>query len=194
MSVEAVGALVAGLALALNAWSMFYLARQTRTATRQTVVAVEQAKVSNAVAAAAANDTVLRSLREVHAMMLQHEGMRAYFYGDKPLPGDGAERERVLTLGELLADVLASGVHVHERIPDSESLRPMGELLPPHDPQQPGTAASAARASRVVADPSVGTAGPSPEQPACASRRRHRRARPVRRPWRRRPAGMGATR
>ncbi|MEU5182475.1 hypothetical protein AB0G49_20695 [Streptomyces longwoodensis] len=127
MSAEAVGALVAGLALALNAWSMFYLARQTRTATRQTVVAVEQAKVSNAVAAAAANDTVLRSLREVHAMMLQHEGMRAYFYSDKPLPGDGPERDQVLTLGELLADVLASGVHVHERIPDSQSAGPWAD-------------------------------------------------------------------
>lgn len=193
MSAEAVGALVAGLALALNAWSMFYLARQTRTATRQTVVAVEQAKVSNAVAAAAANDTVLRSLREVHAMMLQHEGMRAYFYGDKPLPGDGPERERVLTLGELLADVLASGVHVHERIPDSESAA--------HGRTTAATRSAAARYC-VICCTSIPRGGrpfcrycrTKPRTPACASRRRHRRARPVRRPWRRRPAGMGATR
>ncbi|WP_079659192.1 hypothetical protein [Streptomyces sp. 3214.6] len=56
---------------------MLYLARQTKAAGEQTRVAVEQAKVSNVVAAVSAND-----------------------------------------------DVMSSGVHVHERVPESGSAGP----------------------------------------------------------------------
>jgi hypothetical protein len=124
MSAEAIGALVAALAFCVNSWSVLYLARQTKTAGQQTRVAVEQAKVSNVVAAVSANDMVLRSLREVHVLMLEREGMRDYFYGCKPLPDSGREREAVITLAELLADVMSSGVHVHERVPESGSAGP----------------------------------------------------------------------
>ncbi|MCX4912054.1 hypothetical protein [Streptomyces sp. NBC_00687] len=127
MSAEGVGVLVATLAVCLNAWSMLYLAKQTKAAARQTQVAMEQAKVSNVVAAVSANDTVLGSLREVHVLMLEREGVREYFYGGKPLPGTGPEREAVLTLAELLADVMSSGVHVHARVPDSGSTGPWGD-------------------------------------------------------------------
>lgn len=127
MSAEGVGALVAALAVCLNAWSMLYLARQTKAAARQTQIAVEQATVSNVVAAVSANDTVLGSLREVHILMLEREGVREYFYGGKPLPGTGPEREAVITLAELLADVMSSGVHVHERVPESGSAGPWGD-------------------------------------------------------------------
>ncbi|MGW2424348.1 hypothetical protein ACWC0C_34790 [Streptomyces sp. NPDC001709] len=127
MSAEGVGALVAALAVCLNTWSMLYLARQTKAAARQTQVAVKQAKVSNVVAAVSVNDTVLGSLREVHILTLGREGMREYFYGGKPLPGAGPEREAVITLAELLADVMSSGVHVHERVPESGSASPWGD-------------------------------------------------------------------
>lgn len=127
MSTEGLGALVAAVAVCLNAWSMLYLARQTKASARQTQVAIEQAKVSNVAAAASANATVLGSLREVHTLMLGREGMREYFYGGKPLPGAGPEREAVITIAELLADVMSSGVHVHERVPDSGSSVPWGD-------------------------------------------------------------------
>lgn len=104
---------------------MLYLARQTK-------VAIGQAKVSNAVAAASANDTVLGSLREVHILMLEREGMREYFYGGEPLPEAGPQREAVITLAELLADVMTSGVHVHQLIPESGSAVLVGGLLPPY--------------------------------------------------------------
>ncbi|OQQ13761.1 hypothetical protein B0675_26285 [Streptomyces sp. M41(2017)] len=127
MSAEAVGAFVAALAFGVNAWSTLYLARQTKSAAQQTHVAVEQARVSNVVAAASANDTVLRSLREVHILMLGRQGAREFFYGGRPLPQSGSERENLLTLAELLADVLSSGVHVHQRVPDSESAGPWAD-------------------------------------------------------------------
>ncbi|MFE5207976.1 hypothetical protein [Streptomyces sp. NPDC056600] len=114
MSAEAVSASVAALAFIINAWSMFYLARQT--------------KVSNAVAAASANDAVLRSLREVHVLMLERQVTRDYFYGGRQLPDTGEERETVLTLGELLNDVMSSGVRVHAQIPDSGSSGPWAEF------------------------------------------------------------------
>ncbi|MGX1372793.1 hypothetical protein RKD19_008152 [Streptomyces canus] len=120
MSAESVGAFVAALAVCLNAWSMLYLARQTK-------VASGQAKVGNAVAAASANDTVLGALREVHVLMLEREGMREYFYGGEPLPETGPRREAVITLAELLADVLTSGVHVHQLIPESGSAGPWAD-------------------------------------------------------------------
>ncbi|MGW1136812.1 hypothetical protein [Streptomyces zhihengii] len=127
VSAEAVGALVAALAFILNAWSVLYLAKQTKTAAQQTSAAVRQVEISNAVAAASANDTVLQSLREVHLLMLDREGMRDYFYGGRPLPDTGAKRDEVLTIAELLCDVMSSGVHTHERVPDSESAGPWAD-------------------------------------------------------------------
>ncbi|WP_151775730.1 hypothetical protein [Streptomyces abyssomicinicus] len=59
--------------------------------------------------------------------MLERQVTRDYFYGGKQLPDTREERETVLTLGELLNDVMSSGVHVHERIPDSESAGPWAE-------------------------------------------------------------------
>ncbi|MDN0200079.1 hypothetical protein [Streptomyces sp. S.PNR 29] len=90
--------------------SILYLARQTR--------------ISNAVAAVSANDMVLRSLREVHALMLQYPGSRGCFYDGKPLPEEADQREAIVTIAELLADVLSSGIHVHRKVPDSTSAAP----------------------------------------------------------------------
>ncbi|MDR6980797.1 hypothetical protein J2X68_007539 [Streptomyces sp. 3330] len=127
MSADGVGALVAALALCVSAWSMLYLANQTKAAAQQTSVAIEQGRMSNSMAAVSANDSVLRSLREVHILLLERPGTREYFYGGKPLPDAGTERETVLTLAELLADVMTSGIHVHQRVPDSESAGPWAD-------------------------------------------------------------------
>ncbi|MFI9586963.1 hypothetical protein ACIHCQ_35250 [Streptomyces sp. NPDC052236] len=113
---------------------MFYLAKQTKAsaeqthaAADQTHAATEQTKISNAVAAVSANDMVLRSLREVHILMLERPGIRGYFYADKPLPEQADERDEIITIAELLADVMSSGVHVHEKVPDSASAAPWAD-------------------------------------------------------------------
>ncbi|MFF6998613.1 hypothetical protein ACFY93_27120 [Streptomyces sp. NPDC008313] len=107
-------AIAAVVALGVSALSMLYLARQTKAA-------AEQAKISNAVAAVSANDMVLRSLREVHTLMLQHPGSRRCFYDSMPLPTETGRRDAIVTIAELLADVLTSGIHVHRNIPGSAS-------------------------------------------------------------------------
>lgn len=117
MSAEAIGTFVAALALGVSAWSIFYLAKQTKAGTEQT-------KINNAVAAVSANDMVLRSLRDVHLLMLERPGSRAYFYADKPLPEQPENRDEIITIAELLADVMTSGIHVHESVPDSTSAGP----------------------------------------------------------------------
>ncbi|MBR8641884.1 hypothetical protein KEF29_27545 [Streptomyces tuirus] len=134
ISAEAAGAFVATLALGVSAWSVFYLARQTKAAAEQTRAAAEQTRaaaeqtmISNAVAAVSANDMVLRSLREVHVLMLERPGSRAYFYGDRPLPEESSRRDEILTIAELLADVLSSGIHVHSCVPGSASAEPWAD-------------------------------------------------------------------
>ncbi len=120
MSVEAVSTFVAALALGVSAWSVLYLARQTKAA-------AEQTRTSNAVAAVSANDMVLRALREVHVLMLERPGSRAYFYGGKPLPEQPGQQDEIITIAEMLADVMSSGVHVHETVPDSTSAEPWAD-------------------------------------------------------------------
>ncbi|WP_149552993.1 hypothetical protein [Streptomyces marokkonensis] len=120
---DVVGVLVAVIALAVSVWSVLYLARQTRAA-------AEQTGISNAVASVTANDMALRALREVHLLMLERPGSRAYFYAGKPLPerpGERDERDEITTIAELLADVLSSGLVVHEKVPDSTSAEPWTE-------------------------------------------------------------------
>ncbi|MFG2512907.1 hypothetical protein [Streptomyces sp. NPDC048584] len=117
---DAIGVFVAAIALAVSVWSVFHLARQTRAA-------AEQAKISNAVAAVSANDMALRALREVHLLLLERPGSRAYFYAGKPLPeqpGHQDERDAITTIAELLADVMSSGLVVHDKVPDSTSAQP----------------------------------------------------------------------
>lgn len=135
ISAEAVGSFVAALALIMSAWSVFYLAKQTkaaaeqtRAAAEQTRAATEQTRISNAVAAVSANDMVLRSLREVHILMLERIGSRGHFYDSKPLPEQSDERDAIVTIAELLADVMSSGIHVHQKIPDSTSTEPWEEF------------------------------------------------------------------
>ncbi|MET7294303.1 hypothetical protein ABZS79_19605 [Streptomyces griseoloalbus] len=105
---------MAVLALVVSVCSVLYSARQTKAA-------AEQARIGNAMAAVSANDMALRSLREVHLLMLERPGSRAYFYADEPLPERPEERDEIVTIAELLADVMCSGVHVHQQVPGSTS-------------------------------------------------------------------------
>ncbi|WP_433527282.1 hypothetical protein ACQPZ2_22025 [Nocardia pseudovaccinii] len=124
ISAEAVAAFVAALALVATTVSVIYLAKQTSAVAEQTRVGAEQTKISNAMAAVSANNTVLSAVREVHLLMLERPGSRRYFYGDEPLPEQQDERDEILTIAELLADVMSSGIHTHKQIPDSNSAEP----------------------------------------------------------------------
>lgn len=110
--------------LVLNSGSIFYLARQTGAAVEQAKAAHKQVETGLAMAAAAANDTVLGALREVHLLMIERPALRAYFYGGAPCPQDGRLHDEVVTVGELLADVMNQGIVTHEANPGSRSAAP----------------------------------------------------------------------
>uniref|UniRef100_UPI001C3F4B9D hypothetical protein n=1 Tax=Nocardia higoensis TaxID=228599 RepID=UPI001C3F4B9D len=124
ITAEAVAATIAAFALIATTVSIFYLAEQTRAVAAQSRAGAEQAKISNAMAAISANNTALSALREVHLLMLQRPGSRRYFYADEPLPESQSERDDILTIAELLADVLCNGIHTHRTVPDSSSAEP----------------------------------------------------------------------
>ncbi|WP_143652274.1 MULTISPECIES: hypothetical protein [unclassified Streptomyces] len=117
---DVVSAFVAAIALVVSVWSVLYAARQTKAA-------AEQAGISNTVASISANDMALRALREVHLLMLERPGSRAYFYGGKPLPEHQDERDAITTIAELLADVMSSGLLIHAEVPDSKSAHPWSD-------------------------------------------------------------------
>lgn len=95
-------------------FSLLLLAKQTRDVS-------EQVRASNTLNATHGLDHTLQSLREIYFKMMEHPGMRAYFYDNKPCPDAGAEREQVLLLAELFADMLADGLNVTSRIPGTVS-------------------------------------------------------------------------
>ncbi|WP_405727192.1 hypothetical protein OG607_24235 [Streptomyces sp. NBC_01537] len=115
--------LFAGLSGLTAAAGLFWLARQTGADTKQ-------AEISNGLAGVAANETVLTALREVHVLLIEHPGLRKYFYAEEE-EGEAAEcpeeedaKSRVMTIAELLLDVLCSGVDTHRKVPNSNSKEP----------------------------------------------------------------------
>jgi hypothetical protein len=121
---ESVTAGVAALALLVTGASLIYLARQTHAVAGQTREVAEQTRIGNAMAALSANTTVLGSLREVHLLILDRPGARRYFYDGEPLPEQQEQRDALITIAELLADVLATGLLAHSEIPGSASAQP----------------------------------------------------------------------
>ncbi|GAA5206417.1 hypothetical protein [Streptomyces thinghirensis] len=118
MSDEALVALFGVLVtLVLTSGSIFYLAQQTKAA-------VEQAKTAHQQAAVAANETVLGALREIHLLMIERPALRPYFYGGKSCPENDPLCAEVVTVGELLADVMNQGIVTHETNPQSTSAAP----------------------------------------------------------------------
>ncbi|MFE0251273.1 hypothetical protein [Streptomyces sp. NPDC059010] len=94
--------------------SLVFLAVQTRAVSRQV-------KASNNLAGTKSLDHTYTGIREIHFKMLEYPGTRACIYEGRPLPTDELGRERVLTIAEMLADVLDSGIQVTRRIPQNES-------------------------------------------------------------------------
>lgn len=94
--------------------SLLYVAKQTKAV-------LDQVRTGNNLAGNSALDVPLANLRDVYFKMLEYPGMRAYFYEEKPTPARDPERERVLIIAELLADVLEGGLMSTRRIPESES-------------------------------------------------------------------------
>ncbi|WP_406483235.1 hypothetical protein [Streptomyces platensis] len=80
-----------------------------------------QTKISNDIAGASVLSNAMASDRDVDRVMLQYPGLRAYFYDDKPCPSRGRERERVLVLTGMYADVLEAGLMSTRRVRASES-------------------------------------------------------------------------
>jgi hypothetical protein len=80
-----------------------------------------QSKINNAIAAASVLDDYNTGLREIFAHFIARPNLRAYFYEGKPCPTRGQTCIRVLTIAEMLADTLESGLVAHRLIPASES-------------------------------------------------------------------------
>ncbi|MER6959546.1 hypothetical protein [Streptomyces sp. NPDC000618] len=80
-----------------------------------------QTKVSNDISGATVLGNAMASDRDVDRVMLQYPGLRAYFYEQKRCPRRGRERERVLILAGMYADVLEGGLMATRRVRASES-------------------------------------------------------------------------
>ncbi|MEU4556524.1 hypothetical protein [Micromonospora violae] len=87
----------------------------------QTRAAAKQAEVANAFAGATVLHNQTTSLREVYRVFIDHPELRPYFYGRKPCPRNQRQRDRVMTIAEMLADTLEDGLVAHHLVPASES-------------------------------------------------------------------------
>lgn len=87
----------------------------------QTRAAAKQSEVANAIAGATVLFTCTASLHEVLRLFVQEPEIRAYFYDGAPCPTQGMERDRVVTIAEMLADTLEDGLVTHRLVPASES-------------------------------------------------------------------------
>ncbi|MET9510770.1 hypothetical protein ABZX62_20310 [Streptomyces flavidovirens] len=80
-----------------------------------------QTKISNDISGASVLGNAMASDRDVDRVMLEYPGLRAYFYEGKPCPRRGRQRERVLLLAGMYADVLEGGLMATRRVRSSES-------------------------------------------------------------------------
>lgn len=87
----------------------------------QSRAAAKQAEVANAIAGATVLFTCTASLHEVLRLFVQQPELRAYFYAGAPCPTHGLERDRMITIAEMLADTLEDGLVAHRLVPASES-------------------------------------------------------------------------
>ncbi|TDB73852.1 hypothetical protein [Micromonospora sp. KC723] len=103
---------VLGLAgLALVAVSLGFSAVQTREVAKQS-------RINNGIGSAAALMEINSLSRSWHDRLLENPALRSYFYEGKPSAPHDADRPAVLTLAELLADVLECELQVAALLPD----------------------------------------------------------------------------
>lgn len=85
--------------------SVALLAWQTRAVARQT-------EISNAIASASVINNTTSSLRQILSLFVECPELRPYFYESKLPPSRGLKRIRILTVAEMLADILEEGLSV----------------------------------------------------------------------------------
>jgi hypothetical protein len=108
-TITAIGGLV-GLIISIG-----LLAWQTRAVAQQT-------EISNRIAGLSAINGATAGLREVHLLIVSDPDLRPYFYKNKVYPRRRRQRDRVLTVAELLLDDMEDALCVHHLIPSSESM------------------------------------------------------------------------
>lgn len=106
--ITAIGGLIGLIA------SLVLLAWQTREVAKQT-------RISNAIAGAAGLGESTNHLREVLVLFVDRPELRSFFYDGKPCPRRGPQRIRVITIADMLADVLEVGLVTTRLIPSTES-------------------------------------------------------------------------
>jgi hypothetical protein len=90
--------------------------------TWQTRAAARQAEIANAIAGATVLYNSTGNLREVLRLFIDRPELRRYFYEGEPCPRRPRhQRERVVTIAEMLADALEDGLVAHRLVPASES-------------------------------------------------------------------------
>ena len=108
--------LIAGLVgAAALVGSLLFLARQTREAAHQSLVANELAGVR-------AKAQGFEVIDRVIAYFIEHAELREYLYEGAELPEDSTNRTRVLAIAELMADALQS-VYWHYEVTSVKALR-----------------------------------------------------------------------
>ena len=91
--------------------SLILLAWQTRAVARQT-------EISNAIARASVISNSSSSFRQVILLFVEYPELRQYFYESKHLPAHSHKRERILSVAEILGDILEDGLVVNRLVPN----------------------------------------------------------------------------
>src|ERR1700722_7013262 len=82
----------------------------------QTRAAAEQTKISNAIARASIISNQSSSVRQVLSLFVEHPELRQYFYESKRLPVNRQRRVRIISVAEILGDILEDGLVVNNNI------------------------------------------------------------------------------
>lgn len=103
--------------------SVLLLALQTREVARQT-------RISNTLARASILDQYMVGLREVMGYLVDQPELRPYFYEGRALPARGRKRRQIITIAELLADVLEAAMVAVDVTVESASTDPNAPWTP----------------------------------------------------------------
>ena len=90
--------------------SVILLAWQTRSVAQQT-------KISNAIARASVISNESSSLRQVISLFIEYPDLRQYFYGSRRLPVNRRQRARIISIAEVLGDILEDGLVMDKILP-----------------------------------------------------------------------------
>ena len=79
----------------------------------QTRAVAQQAKINNVIASASVINNSTSALREVLSLFVEHPELRPYFYESRRAPSRGHKCKRIVTVAEILADILEEGLAVN---------------------------------------------------------------------------------